>query len=375
MYRQLYFNFCRTYWKYAITGAANNTEFKVWDCSTWECLQSLSFTTASEETKLPRFIAEIDRTSSYLVISSLETRTCYIMQIVNNSNISLAKGSDSESNNNLANISISSSSSVGSSKSHSKNLRHLVYIKSISAFPLSSGILSFSIVDAAVRRYKCGNDNYMCEEFDDYDEETNSTYCVVVRMFIVQSKSMQECRILYQPSVTENTEVRSTLSDDSDEVSASQDSSLLDSVVSCINSGGGVKGGAIGYTNSTNSNNIQHTLIKTEQADEEVVKHKNYNDTNSLESILGIAAVPSVNVTNQINIQTSTPSSVVAGAATSAIPSAITDDLIYNRSCSASPQSSNKSFTQVNLMTPDAFSAKLNGKIIQIHGCDLFSPL
>lgn len=296
------------------------------------------------------------------------------MQIVNNSNISLAKGSDNESNNNLANISISSSSSVGSSKSHSKNLRHLVYIKSISEFPLSSGILSFSIVDAAVRRYKCGNDNYMCEEFDDYDEETNSTYCVVVRMFIVQSKSMQECRILYQPSVTENTEVRSTLSDDSDGVSASQDSSLLDSVVSCINSGGGAKGGAIGYTNSTNSKNIQHTLLKTEQVNEEVVKHKNCNDTNSLESILGIAAVPPANVINQINVQTTTPSSVVA-AATSEIPAAITDDLTYNKSCSASPQSSNKSFPQVNLMTPDAFSTNLNGKTIKIHECDLFSPL
>ncbi|XP_050322266.1 enhancer of mRNA-decapping protein 4 homolog isoform X3 [Bactrocera neohumeralis] len=351
-------NVSETYWKYAITGAANNTEFKVWDCSTWECLQSLNFTTASEESKLPRFIAEIDRTSSYLVISSLDTRTCYIMQIVNNSNISLAKGSDSESNNNLANISISSSSSVGSSKSQSKNLRHLVYIKSISEFPLSSGILSFSIVDAAVRRYKCGNDNYMCEEFDDYDEETNSTYCVVVRMFIVQSKSMQECRILYQPSVTENTEVRSTLSDDSDGVSASQDSSLLDSVRSCINSAGGVKVGAIGYTNSTNSNNIQHTLIKTEQVDEEVVKHKNYNETSSLESILGIAAVPSTNVANQINIQTATPSSVAAEAATSSI----TNDVTYNRSCSASPQSSNTSFTQINLMTPDAFSTNLNDK-------------
>ncbi|XP_054082484.1 enhancer of mRNA-decapping protein 4 homolog isoform X3 [Zeugodacus cucurbitae] len=353
-------NVSETYWKYAITGAANNTEFKVWDCSTWECLQSLNFTTASEETKLPRFIAEIDRTSSYLVISSLDTRTCYIMQIVNNSNISLAKESDNESNNNLANISISSSSSVGSSKSQSKHLRHLVYIKSISEFPLSSGILSFSIVDAAVRRYKCGNDNYMCEEFDDYDEETNSTYCVVVRMFIVQSKSMQECRILYQPSVTENTEVRSTLSDESDGISASQDSSLLDSVVSCINSGGGdVNDGSIGYSNSTNSNNIQHTHIKTEQLDEEVVKQKNCNDTNSLESILGIGTVPSINVTT--NAQASMPSSVGAvTAATSVISAAITDDLNDNRSCSASPQSSNKGFTQVNLMTPEAFSTNLN---------------
>ncbi|XP_054741449.1 enhancer of mRNA-decapping protein 4 homolog isoform X1 [Anastrepha obliqua] len=360
-------NVSETYWKYAITGAANNTEFKVWDCSTWECLQSLCITTATEEKKPLRFIAEIDRTSSYFVISSLDTRTCYIMQIVNNSNnTSLTKGSDNESNNNLANISISSNSSIGSFKSLSKNSPSLVYIKSISEFPLSSGILSFSIVDAAVRRYKCCNDNYLCDEFDDYDEETNSTYCVVVRMFIVQSKSMQECRILYQPSVTENTDVRSTLSDESGEVIASKDSSLLDSVVSCIGSGGSdiIKGGVIGIANSLNSNKLSHSHIKSEDVNEERVKQEKNSKTNSLESLLGIATAPSVSVANQMTVQTATiSSSVVTVAATaSAIPAAVSAELNDVRSRTASPQTSNKSFTQVNLMTPDAFSSTLSDK-------------
>ncbi|XP_067625151.1 enhancer of mRNA-decapping protein 4 homolog isoform X2 [Eurosta solidaginis] len=339
-------NVSETYWKYALTGAANNTEFKVWDCSTWDCLQSINITTAIDDQKPPRFIAEIDRTSSYLVISSLETRTCYIMQIVNNSNsTTLNKGSDSESNNNLANISNSSNSSSGSSKSISnKNQLPLVYIKSISEFPLSSGILSFSIVDAAVRRYKCGNDNYLCDEFDDYDEETNSTYCVVVRMFIVQSKSMQECRILYQPSVTEHTDVRSTLSDESGGVCVSKDSSL--------------DNGAKRMASNLDSNKLSHLSVKAEQHDTEDANQENGTETNSLGSLLGRTKVPSLNVTNQIT--TTTTSVVSVAAAASALPSAVTVD--DARSRTASPQTSNKNFSQVNLMTPDAFSSTSTDK-------------
>ncbi|XP_017473347.1 PREDICTED: enhancer of mRNA-decapping protein 4 homolog [Rhagoletis zephyria] len=356
-------NVSETYWKYAITGAANNTEFKVWDCSTWQCLQSLSITTANEEKKAPRFIAEIDRTSAYLVLSSLDTRTCYIMQIVNNSNnASASKGSDG----NLANISNSSNSSVGSFTSLSKNSPSLVYIKSISEFPLSSGILSFSIVDAAVRRYKCGNDNYLCDEFDDYDEDTNSTYCVVVRMFIVQSKSMQECRILYQPSVTENTDVRSTLSDENGEVIASKESSLLNSAISCMGSGG-VKNDTIGMTSSLKINKLSHSLIKTEQLDEDNTKSENSSGLNSLESLLEIATIPPVSLNNQISAQTAILSSVVAAptaasAIPSAIPSVVTAENNDVGSRAASPQTTNKSFTQVNLMTPDAFSSTSSDK-------------
>ncbi|XP_012157924.1 enhancer of mRNA-decapping protein 4 homolog [Ceratitis capitata] len=356
-------NVSETYWKYAITGAENNTEFKVWDCSTWECLQSISITTASEEKKVPRFIAEIDRTSSYLVISSLDTRICYIMQIVNNSNVvSLTKCSDNESNNNFANNSTSSNSSIGSTKCFSKSLRPLVYIKSISEFPLSSGILSFSIVDAAVRRYKCGNDNYLCEEFDDYDEETNSTYCVVVRMFIVQSKSMQECRILYQPSVSENAEVRSTLSEESEVVRVSPNLSLLDNVASCINNRG-IKAGATEITNNLNSNKLIHTHVKSEIVDEKGGEEESSKEASALESILGFSSVSPVSLTNQISVHNTATSSIVAvAAAASALPTPSTNELNDVRSCTPSPQTSNKNFSQVNLMTPDAFNSTSGDK-------------
>lgn len=87
------------------------------------------------------------------------------------------------------------------------------FIKSITEFPLSSPILSFGIVDAEVRRYKCNyNDNYLLDDMEEYDEESNSLYCVVIRMYLVQPKSVQECRVLYQPSVSLYTDVGSTLS-------------------------------------------------------------------------------------------------------------------------------------------------------------------
>ena len=30
------------FWKYAVTGANNNTEIKLWSCEKWDCLQTIS---------------------------------------------------------------------------------------------------------------------------------------------------------------------------------------------------------------------------------------------------------------------------------------------------------------------------------------------
>lgn len=128
----------------------------------------------------------------------------------------------------------SSDTSIGSANSNELNLEvdkkenqnpPSAFIKSVSEFPLSSPILSFGIIDAAVRRYKCNyNDNYLLDEMDEYDEECNSLYCVVIRMYLVGPKSLQECRVLYQPSVPLSADVQSTLSgsdkDSSNEVVA-----------------------------------------------------------------------------------------------------------------------------------------------------------
>lgn len=290
------------------------------------------------------------------------------MQIINTSSCYPTALKDSLSDNDeMTNNKDTSGSSLSSNAATAQVYPSVVvYIKSISEFPLSSGILSFSIVDAAVRRYKCANDNYMCEELDDYDEETSSIYCVVVHMYIVQSKSMQECHILYQPTVEDNVEVKSTMS--------SSDTS----------------GGLSRINNNSNktmpSNEIHEQVVDTdlndndeddnvgdEDEENEIVGNaplikdeSSLNEQSALELLLGITSATAVSNTNLAS--SSGGSTVVAvAAAAAAAPSVIATESLEdsrNSSPKISSSSAGKSFTQVNLMTPDAFTStsSTNGK-------------
>jgi len=83
-------------------------------------------------------------------------------------------------------------------------------IQNVAEFKLSSGILSFSIVNASMRRVKSSIESYYpIEEPDDFDDDSNSTSALVLHMFVVQAKSLQECQIIYQPCVAEKQERRS----------------------------------------------------------------------------------------------------------------------------------------------------------------------
>lgn len=174
----------------------------MWCCSTWECLQTVNFQSPNVDAEL-FFQAEIDHKSSYLVLSDIKNRGLYVLQIekpnVQSSNTSVASA-------------ITSELSLELDKKENRKSPS-AFIKSITEFPLSSPILSFGIVDAEVRRYKCNyNDNYLLDDMEEYDEECNSLYCVVIRMYLVQPKSVQECRVLYQPTVPLYADVGSTLS-------------------------------------------------------------------------------------------------------------------------------------------------------------------
>lgn len=203
--RSFSIRFCcsKSLWKYAITTSDNNTELKVWCCSTWECLQTITFKSPNVDAEL-FFQAEIDHRSSYLVMSDIKSRALYVLQI--------EKPNVQNSNTSTSSSAIASEMSLELDKKDNRNAPS-AFIKSISEFPLSSPILSFGIVDAEVRRYKCNyNDNYLLDDMEEYDEETNSLVCVVIRMYLVQPKSVQECRVLYQPTVSIYTDVASTLS-------------------------------------------------------------------------------------------------------------------------------------------------------------------
>lgn len=222
----LHFTYSKSLWRHAITTTDNNTEIKVWCCSTWECTQTINFKSQNLGTEL-LLHAEIDRTSSYLVLSDMKNRGLYVLQIQKNVGTTILRNSDAMLSKRLNNTSLKSDEVTASSTNSragsdttlidnevSKETKSFAYIKSISEFPLSSPILSFGIVDAAVRKYKCAfNDSYLIDELDDYDEDNHLLYCVVIHMFLVQPKSVQECHVLYQPTVSEASDVASSISE------------------------------------------------------------------------------------------------------------------------------------------------------------------
>lgn len=194
-------------WKHAITSSDDNTEFKVWCCATWDCLQTVRFTATDDAAMC--FNAEIDPTSSYLVLADTKHRCLYALQI-NKSD----EDEDAKTESNTAN-----------------GTKSVAFIKSISEFPVSSPILSFSIVDASVRKFKCPYDDvYLLGELEDYDDDPVNRYCVVIHMFSVQPRSVQECQVLFQPSLSLDAHVGSTLSALTDGKAALEDlSSEIDS--------------------------------------------------------------------------------------------------------------------------------------------------
>ncbi|XP_022214740.2 enhancer of mRNA-decapping protein 4 homolog [Drosophila obscura] len=297
-----------SYWQHVITTSDNNTEIKLWNCSLWECLQTINIV-AALAIQPAQFIAGIDRSANYLVVSCLESLAVYVMQI--------------------GSISGSEASDAGSDISDGEGNDQR--IQNVAEFKLSSGILSFSIVNAAMRRLKSSVESYYpVEEPDDFDDENNSTYALVVHMFVVQAKSLQECHIIYQPCVPEKTERKSLISSSSipskQQRSVTPEDNLLilkqDTTVVSPNS---VAGAGVG------SGSVPLDALFAKSAKR---------------------AAPTVG---------SSSSAVVAMAvAAAAAPSAILQQAIEAattiKSSSASPQFGS-AYPPVNLMTPDAFSA------------------
>lgn len=129
----------------------------------------------------------------------MNNRQMYVLQIIKREQEGEDNGKGLNLNGNDDTISSSDTSSISSV------FAPKVYVKSIAEFHLSSPILSYSICNAVVRKYKSAfSDNYFADEGEDcYDEENNinAIYCVVLRMFLVQPKSVQECHIMYQPEL------------------------------------------------------------------------------------------------------------------------------------------------------------------------------
>uniref|UniRef100_A0A182SXJ5 Ge1_WD40 domain-containing protein n=1 Tax=Anopheles maculatus TaxID=74869 RepID=A0A182SXJ5_9DIPT len=179
----------KTIWKHAITCAENNAEIKVWCCESWECLQTVRLTSPLTDATL-HFKAEIDISSTYLVLTERTTRQIYVLQI--------RKGKGSGSPDADAEVQSKKTILTKESTAHSTVQP---YIVSIAEYPLSASVLGFAILYAS-----SGNSKY--GEYDDEDdEEQSSPQCVVIRMFLVQPNNLQDCTLMYEAIAEEESDL------------------------------------------------------------------------------------------------------------------------------------------------------------------------
>lgn len=165
------------FWRFAITGCDNNTELKVWSCEKWKCLQTIKFQASPMNGKTPMLKAGLDLSAGFLLLSDICNKGLYI-------------------------LSLSKDTSDGSA-----------CVSTISEFLLPYPILSFGIVDAGVRKVRPTGESLedLCPCDDESDEQ------LVIRMYLVQPKSLQECHIAFAPArqIANNCMIMDTLTHDS----------------------------------------------------------------------------------------------------------------------------------------------------------------
>ncbi|XP_058807631.1 enhancer of mRNA-decapping protein 4 [Phymastichus coffea] len=147
-----------TFWRFAITGCDNNSELKVWSCELWTCLQTIKFAPMPSSQKMPVLKASLDLAAGYLLLSDIYNKVLYIM--------SISKDNDEA----------------------------MACINTVSEFLLPYPILSFAIVDAGQRRLRPTSESLedLCPCEDENEDQ------LVIRMYLVQPKSLQECHIAFR---------------------------------------------------------------------------------------------------------------------------------------------------------------------------------
>ncbi|KYN07621.1 Enhancer of mRNA-decapping protein 4, partial [Cyphomyrmex costatus] len=168
------------FWRFAVTGCDNNSELKVWSCEMWTCLQTIKFAPNPSSGKIPVLKAGLDLSAGYLFLSDIYNKILYILSLMKDKNEALA------------------------------------CISTVSEFLLPYPILSFGIVDADQRKIRSTGESLedLCEEIEENEEQ------LVISMYLVQPKSLQECHIAFKPaSQTSGNYLIDTLSHDALEYS------------------------------------------------------------------------------------------------------------------------------------------------------------
>ncbi|XP_060069080.1 enhancer of mRNA-decapping protein 4-like [Ylistrum balloti] len=176
-----YFSEDAQFWKFAVTGAMNNQELKIWTCESWTCLQTIRFSCPpglpSNFQLDPCMKAALDLSAKYLVLSDIRRKVLYVLQI------------------------------------HQESDSNTAHISSVSEFLLAQPCLSFAIMDASKKKFKKSvteDDSHLDdittgelerEENEDGDSkmECGTTSGVQIKLYTVHPKTLQELQIRFRP--------------------------------------------------------------------------------------------------------------------------------------------------------------------------------
>ncbi|XP_014454759.2 enhancer of mRNA-decapping protein 4 isoform X2 [Alligator mississippiensis] len=160
------------FWRFLITGADQNRELKMWCTVSWTCLQTVRFSSDifSSMTVLPSLKVCLDLSAEYLILSDVQRKVLYVMELMQNQEEGKA------------------------------------YFSSISEFLLTHPVLSFGI--QAVSRCRLRHTEVLLaeEENDSLSVEgaqgagaVESAAGVLIKLFCVHTKALQDVQIRFQP--------------------------------------------------------------------------------------------------------------------------------------------------------------------------------
>ncbi|KAM9814824.1 enhancer of mRNA-decapping protein 4 isoform 1-T1 [Syngnathus typhle] len=162
------------FWRFLITGADQNQELKMWCTVSWTCLQTIRFSPDPlNMTILPSLKASLDLSAEYLVLSDVQRKVLYVMELRQD----LGKGKAS--------------------------------FTAVSEFLLTHPVLSFGVQDVAQSRLRHTEVLPAEEESESTTTEgtqgpTESKSGIQIKLFCVHTKSLQDVQIWFQPNVGSN---------------------------------------------------------------------------------------------------------------------------------------------------------------------------
>ncbi|NWS44501.1 EDC4 protein, partial [Probosciger aterrimus] len=160
------------FWRFLITGADQNRELKMWCTVSWTCLQTVRFSPDifSSMSILPSLKVCLDLSAEYLILSDVQRKVLYVMELMQNQEEGKA------------------------------------YFSSISEFLLTHPVLSFGI--QAVSRCRLRHTEVLLpeEEGDNLSVEgaqgagaVETAAGVLIKLFCVHTKALQDVQIRFQP--------------------------------------------------------------------------------------------------------------------------------------------------------------------------------